>query len=208
MNDLGTMTIEDAAKTIVGNWKQFESFAWHRRHDIPDADQWCVVYTHNRDSDLLTQSNAAAIDKMLAPFRESEDDDPDCVSEHHAHWACGWIDGYSIRVYRDGQVTPAFRAYWEICEALAGYPVLDESDYSEREYNDTLSNIEQEARGILDDYEELPQNWASEVYSWLWDNDQSAVHPRDGFGGYPDRNQIRAAFDGLGWQRIEEPEEA
>ena len=104
---LGEMTLEEAAKVAAGNWRKFESFAWHRARDLDDADNWAIVYTNNRDSGLLDQSNAAAIDKAMEPFTEA--DDPDVVAEHHHHWACGWIDGYSIRVYRNGQITEAFK---------------------------------------------------------------------------------------------------
>ena len=52
------------------------------------------------------------------------------------------IDGFSIRVYDSkGEITPAFRAYHELAERLADYPILDEEDYSRREYEETLRNI-------------------------------------------------------------------
>lgn len=42
----------DAAHEAAGNWQKFESFAWHRSYDdsIPDPENWCIVYTNNRDS--------------------------------------------------------------------------------------------------------------------------------------------------------------
>lgn len=101
---LGELDLEAAAKAAAGNWREFVCFAWHRRPD--DADNWTIVYSHNRDSDLLDQSNAAAIDKAMEPFLGG-----DVVVEHHHHWACGWIDGYSIRVFRRGRITKAFRTY-------------------------------------------------------------------------------------------------
>ena len=87
----------------------------------------------------MDQSNAAEIDKALAPFMEEED--ADVRAEHHGHWACGWIDGYAIRVYRNGQITKAFRAYHELAVRLADYPVLNEEDFSRREYDATLENL-------------------------------------------------------------------
>ena len=53
--------------------------------------------------------------------------------ESHCHWAVGHVDGFSIRVYRDGEITDAFKAYHELMEQLAGYPILDEEDYSAAE---------------------------------------------------------------------------
>ena len=45
----------------------------------------------------------------MEPFTER--DDPDVVMESHSHWAVGHVDGFSIRVYRDGEITEAFRTY-------------------------------------------------------------------------------------------------
>ncbi len=122
---------EDLAKKLVGNWKKFESFGWH---DAPeDADQWAIVYTHNRDSDALARSNAHVIGEAMAPFLTGEDD-ADAMSEHHGHWACGWIDGYAIRVRNaEGALTSAFLAYAELHASMADYPVLDETHFSETE---------------------------------------------------------------------------
>src|SRR5262245_41147296 len=129
--------VEGAAKEMAGNHQRFDSFAWHDRP--ADDDKWTIVYTRNRDSRLLEESNAEAIDRELGPLFKSGD----IVPEHHGHWACGWIDGYAIRVYDDtGAITPAFRRWCELCEQLADYPVLDEEDYSRREYEATLENIQ------------------------------------------------------------------
>lgn len=85
------MELDAAALAAAGTWKHFECLAWHRGYDLPDADNWAIVYTNNRDSGLLDQSNAEAIEAALQPFTERNN--PDVVSEHHHHWACGWIDG-------------------------------------------------------------------------------------------------------------------
>jgi len=104
---LGEMTLENAAQQAAGNWQKFQCFVWDRARDLDDSDQWAIVYTHHRDSGLLDQSNAAVILKAIKPFTEG--DEPDVVFESHSHWAVGHVDGMSIRVYRDGQITEAFR---------------------------------------------------------------------------------------------------
>ncbi len=190
---LGEFDLETGAREARGNWQKFDSFGWHDRPE--DGEEWAIVYTHNRDSDLLDQSNADAIDKALAPFTEG--DSPDVRAEHHGHWACGWIDGYAIRVYRNGQITEAFRAYHELAARLADYPVLDEEDHSRREYEATLENLRNE--GFADCYAP-PEEWAGEVFSWLWDHNQSAVENRDGNGGYATKAQIGEALDALGYR--------
>ena len=169
---LGEMDLEAAAKTAAGNWKHFECFAWHRGHDLADADNWAIVYTNNRDSGLLDQSNADAIEEALQPYLGR-----DVVAEHHHHWACGWVDGYSIRVYRRGRITKAFRAYHELAQRLADYPLLDEEDYSRREYEATLENLPDAAWRLKNEYD-LPEGWEGDVYRWLSDHDCSAIESR------------------------------
>src|SRR5437762_3076277 len=100
---LGEMTLEDAAREAAGNWQRFECFCWFRECEINDPDNRAIIYTNNRDSTLLDQSNADQITQAMEPFTDG--DDPDVVMESHDHWAVGHVDGFSIRVYRDGQIT-------------------------------------------------------------------------------------------------------
>lgn len=200
MTGIGTMGVEDAAAETTGNWKKFDSFAWHRRREIDDPDNWAVVYTHHRDSGLLDRSNVGVISKKLEPY--SEGDDPDVVEESHGHWAVGHIDGFSIRVFRDGVITEAFRVYHGLRERLDSYPVLDESDYSEKEHDATLDNITDAARQLRHEYI-LPDGWEGEVYSWLSEHNQRAVENRDDHGGYPGEDDLREAFEALGYTSTE-----
>ena len=120
METIGEMTLEDAAGAAAGNWKRFSCFVWDRLLEIDDPDNWAIIYTHNRDSGLLAQSNAAVIADALEPFSDTEN--PDVVFESHAHWAVGHVDGFSIRVYRDGEITEAFRAYHLLMERHRSLP--------------------------------------------------------------------------------------
>lgn len=198
-NRLGELDLEEAAQDIVGNWKRFDCFVWFR-DDIDDADNWGIVYTHNRDSGLLDLSNAGVIAKTLEPF--TDDDDPDVVMESHNHWAVGHVDGFSIRVFRVGQITDAFRKYHELAEAMANYPILDEEGYSKDEYEATISNIADAAWRLKDEFE-LPEDWQYEVYGWLSDNDPGEVENRGDQGGYPSEESLQAAFDALGFPQVE-----
>jgi len=105
-------------------------------------------------------------------------------------------------VFREGQITEAFRTYHELFEAMENYPVLDESDYSNREYQATLENIGLSARSLKNDYD-LPDEWESEVFSWFWENNQSAVENRDDQGGWPSEDNLREAFESLGYELID-----
>lgn len=186
--------IESAAKEMAGNWRTFESFAWTRSYDLDDADAWAIYYTSHRDSSLLSKSNEKAINARLEPFTEG--DDPDVVFESHSHWAVGYIDGFSIRVYKpDGTVTPAFEEFCHIQEALANYPVLAEEYYSDMEYQATLENYASEMLWC----KELPEGWEGEVYSWFCDNGKHRfIENRDDRGGWASREEIVEALQSLG----------
>lgn len=195
---LGELELDEAAKQAAGNWQSFQCFVWYR-DEIEDAENWAIIYTHHRDSGLLDQSNAAVIEKAMESFTDG--DDPDVVMEIHHHWAVGHVDGFSIRVFKDGQVTEAFRRYHELAEAMDGYPILDESDYSRRESESTIENIVDAAWRVKDDYE-LPEDWQYDVYYWLSENDCSEVENTDDQGGYPSEESLRAAFDALGFEQV------
>lgn len=196
MTGIGSPSLHAATTDLAGNWKKFDSFAWHSRREIDGPENWAVVYTHHRDSGLLDRSNVGVIIEKLAPFTEG--DDPDVVEERHSHFAVGYIDGFSIRVFRDGEITQAFRVYHELAVRLDNYPVLDESDYSEKDYDATLDNITDAARRLRHDYV-LPDDWPGEVYSWLSEHNQRAVENRDDHGGYPGEDDLREAFEALGY---------
>jgi hypothetical protein len=195
------MSIEDDAKEAVGNWRSFSDFGWSRQYDIDDLDNWAIFYTHNRDSRLLEECNANAINEAMELFTDG--DDPDVVMESHRHWAVGHVDGFSMRIFRNGEIIEAFKTYHELMERLEDYPILDEEAYSNREYEATIENIGDASYGIKDEYE-LPEGWESEVFSWFWDHRQRAVENRDDQGGYPDHDDLRAAFDALGYAQTEE----
>ena len=187
--------VETAAKDMSGNWRAFDSFAWHRAYDLEDADNWAIAYTSNRDSGLLAQSNEEAINEMLDKYTEG--DDPDLVFETHSHWACGHVDGFSVRVYRpDGTITEAFTEVCGIQERLADYPLLDEEDYSEREWNATLENYRSEIGHYRSD---LPDGWESEVYRHFSDNGEyQYIENRDDQGGYCPQEKLVEALIEMG----------
>jgi len=194
----------DLANELAGNWKRMDSFAWFREIEIDDSNKWAIIYTHHRESGLLDRSNAGVIGKAMMPFTEKDNDDPDVVIETHSHFAVGWIAGFSIRCLdQDGSVTEAFRRYAELNEAMDQYPILDEEDLSNREYEATVENIVDAGRSIDDDFE-LPDEWHYEVYSWLSDNECGELESTGDQGGYPSEEALRRAFNALGFKLIAE----
>ena len=179
--------VESAAEIMAGNHRNFDSFAWQR----PDGDHdFCIVYTSNRDSGLLDQSNAAAIEAELQPYLNAIR--PNIFKQSHNHWAVGHVDGYAIRVYRKGKVTAVFRKWCELQARLADYPVLDEEAYGTLEYEATLANIASEGSRFVKTG--APDDWASQVYSFLSEAYPRDVENRDDQGGSPEREHVREAL--------------
>lgn len=193
----------ELAQDKAGNWKRMKSFMWFRESEIRDSDNWAIIYTHNRDSGLLDRSNAGVIGKAMMPFTDNDDDDPDVVMESHSHFLVGWIAGFSIRcLSSDGKPTEAFAQYAELHNAMDQYPILDEEDYSNREYEATVENLGDAARSFKDEYV-LPDGWKYEVYSWLSENNCGEVENKSDQGGYPSQESLRRAFAALGFKHVE-----
>lgn len=200
--------IEERARELAGNWSKFESFSWWGRDEelIPDPENWTIIYTSNRDSGLIDRSNAATIDRLLQPFTEG--DYPEVVPQSHNHWACGYVDGYAIRCFHpDGKPTNAIREWLDIVDSLESYPILDESHYSDLEYNESIDNFSLAASGVKSNWE-LPEGWESYVFSWLSGSEDwcDEVCSCDDQGAWPSEEAFEAAFSALGYARLDESE--
>jgi len=174
--------------------------------DLDLGNTWALgPVIRTRDSTLLDQSNAAALEKALEQAVKSKE-----IEKHSyevtssSHWAVGWVEHLSYRVIgRDGKPTRVagwVKGWFDYLKNE--YPIADEEDYSEREHEATIANIESEGHSVVSPNE--PRHWAAQVYSWLYENNQSAVENRDDQGGYPSRDEIREAAEALG---LTEPEE-
>jgi len=174
--------------------------------DLDLFETWSLgPVIRTRDSRLLDQSNADATEKHLT------EDYPALAAEWEIttcnHWAVGWVDHLSFRaVDAGGEPTPIFYVLKSWFDALAVYPVADESDYSGREYDATIENIE--SAGFPFVIDEAPDEWSSEAFSWFWDHDQSAVESVDDQGGYPSDDQIKTCLASLGYLSDEYLEDA
>jgi hypothetical protein len=179
-----TYAVDEArCEEAEGNWQKVRDFAWFERPD--DAEKWTLVYTHNRE----------AMKRFLGRT---------AIKERHNHWAVGWVEGYAIRVYVKGTKRPtkAFETWCELQDRLSDYPILDEEDYSRREYEATRDNIQEVADRRFNRFAwhtELPEDHVQQLWDWFDENDQSAIEPRDGDGGYPCDEEMDAALVGLGW---------
>jgi hypothetical protein len=183
--------LKDLAEHAAGNHHRFECFAWWDEPD--DSDDWTIVYTHNRDSGILDQSNAAAIEEEMKPFIE----DGTAVPQRHNHFLCGWIDGYALRVFdANDQITPAFQKWVELNERMEDYPVLDDDDLNRREHEDAIESIQWLCPS--DSICGLPDDWEEEVSSWMWDHNIG--------DGYISEEDVRRAFEEFGWIETDDDE--
>lgn len=92
---------------------------------LPDQSAWLVAPVGlNRDSDALEESNFHSALAVLGG-------ESDTVQIHRfGHWACGWFEIIIIDPADAARVAEA-----EAIEpALADYPVINEGDWSEREW--------------------------------------------------------------------------
>lgn len=88
-----------------------------------DFGGWLVVYSRNRDSDLLTQSNWDGFLEALGGEGEN-------VQIHRfGHWAFGWLEHITV-----APGTQEAEKAEELRVCLEDYPVLDDEDYSRREW--------------------------------------------------------------------------
>lgn len=86
--------------------------------------EYFVFLGRNRDSDDLTESNFEC--GLIAIGGESET----VKVVRESHWACGWIEWIAIH---ESDVA-ALATAREIIDGLNAYPVINEDDWSRREY--------------------------------------------------------------------------
>ena len=185
------MHYEDSAKELVGNWKEFSCFVWHSPPE--DADNWTIQNLSNRDSGILAESNEHVIRNELKKF------DDDVSFERHNHWAVGHVNATAIRVYdKSGNITEAFKKFSDLRDAVDYYPILDDSDYSDRAYKAAIGNIEDQFFFVKVSSELKTTENAEAIYRWLADNNESAIENDDLHGAMPSEDEIMEAMIGLG----------
>lgn len=86
-----------------------------------------VIATRNRDSSLIDESNW---DAMLKIAEHGSDNDHVYIFRAR-HWAVGWVEYLMLKP--DAPDDLKQRIDEALC-ALADYPILDEEDYSRREW--------------------------------------------------------------------------
>ena len=94
--------------------------------NLPDHQNWLVFLGQNRDSHCLEQSNYSV---AMAEFDRMDPEWDDHEDHRFNHWACGWLEVIIVR-----PDSPCFDKATEMSDSLADYPVLNEDDFSKREW--------------------------------------------------------------------------
>jgi hypothetical protein len=93
--------------------------------DDTEYRDWFGILGQSRDSNCLERSNFEIGLKMLGGESET------VRVERYGHWAVGWIEEIYVKPN-----SAAHEIAKEIESKLADYPVLNESDFSEKEINE------------------------------------------------------------------------
>jgi len=193
--------LRDLAEDLVGNWRKWDSFAWF--DDREDREEYCIVYTHNRDSGLIDQSNHRCMVEELKPFLE--EDNPDIEIQRHNHFLVGWVEGFVIKVYQDsGELTPAFAKCAEMLLAIEEHPILNEDDHSSLQCEVEWENFERQAKYVAGNFnEDLTEDLMSAAYDWLKENHENEFEDTDDKGAWIGGDLMREAFLAIGMTEFE-----
>jgi hypothetical protein len=82
-------------------------------------------FAETRDSDALERSNFR---QALAAF---EAEGVEVSIDHFGHWAVGWIDYLTVPI-----TTTSIRILADLAARIESYPVLNDEDFSELEWED------------------------------------------------------------------------
>jgi len=162
------MNIEDHAKELankmVGNWKKVDNFHWVSGSRPSDANNCCRIHLQHRDSNIGEVSNAEIIKKRFESFL-GDLSEKDVSLEKVNRWDYGWGEELVIRVYdSEGNITPAFLEWAKIDLSLSNYPLLDEDDYYDREYQMKKDNVKEVGERFL---EKPSEGWVEEIVSYI-----------------------------------------
>jgi hypothetical protein len=168
--------------------------------DITDyQDQgWTLFVGRHRDSDNLENSNFETIEKQ---FEEKYEKNEDFRIEGSSHWAVGWTDQMMIRALQCQcddwekahivsttvtnewfcqicehrcEVRPIVFDALDIKERLDEYPVLDEEDFSRRDYEDLMNYVEDEVSSFIrrNGGDTIEEDWEPDndkIFQYLFD---------------------------------------
>lgn len=145
--------------------------------ELPIGETWSIgPVIRTRDSNLLEQSNADAIEAALERIWEFR---REYEIVHSGHWAVGWVDHLAFHaVDENREPTRIFKWILGWMDGFENYPVADDEDYSKRQYKAVMDNIKdagyrmKEGSPILvtGSTPDEDSGWIEAVYDWLREN--------------------------------------
>lgn len=179
---------------------QMKLWAYPRDYMGDDYSDYYVLLGHHRDSTLLTESNFYTAWERIKAIPSSDNweqdygiDNPEYQIVRSSHWLVGWAE--FIGIHKDS--APHVEEGNRITEALDDYPVLNDSDYYEREHNATIEGVKDSLR-----YAGYSPRNVYKVYRWLDENMPNELESHDDTGGYPSKESIIACAHALKMRRV------
>ncbi len=137
-------SLEEWTHQSLSSWDSYDNFMGTAPY------KQFVVYARNRDSDLLTESNWYEIIKRLSELGIEYKQEHEIV--RFGHWLCGWIEQILIpqgSLKYNLDYIQYIQAIEQIHEELTMHPVLNEEDFSERQSNQYIGNLESEVKDFI-----------------------------------------------------------
>ncbi|MFY1688158.1 hypothetical protein [Plantactinospora sp. WMMB782] len=186
--DLDKETLEKAAREALE--QPSDSAMWDDR--LYNTHGAVMAWAEYGD-DILAESNYHAALEAIRGAAVHADDDPDehVIDATTRHWAVGSLRQIFVQVYDDsGEFTAAFREATAIALYLREeYPILDESDYSERESKAFDAAVADAKESVERDY---PDD-SDEDRAGIWESMEEKVSERQGHNA-----------DGISWSWFED----
>jgi len=197
---------ENILKCAKDGLQKPEDFGYWGSEDMFKTWGFCGV-DKNRDSDLLEISNFEVITKdLMSKFPL------DFRIENYSHWLVGDVDRLVCRILKyeipfidqvkEEDITIAFIAAMEWLDQLRDYPVADEGDYSDKQYEQSIAEIIEWDRnnpGVIYKDNLNIENWADRICYELGNDNYEYSE----YSYYPDEAIYKAIYK-LGLQNEEQ----
>jgi hypothetical protein len=175
--------------------KKPSDFGYWGPKDMFETWGFCGI-DKSQASNLIEESNFETISqKLISEFPD------DFRIETYRHWAVGQVSRLVCRIlYRKGEIedkniTEAFKKAMEWQDELAKYFIADESDYSDRLYQQNIADIPQLQVAKFAD--QTVDDWATKIVNKIHDNG----HYWDE-DNYPDDDAVmQAIYDLQMWNK-------
>ena len=198
--------IENIIRCAKDGLQKPEDFGYWGSKDMFKTWGFCGV-DKNRDSNLLEISNFEVITKnLISKFPN------DFKIENYSHWMVGNVDRLVCRILKyelpfidevkEKDITTAFIEAMEWLNQLNDYPVADEGDYSDREYEASIAEIiewDKHNPGVIYKDNLNIENWADRICYELGNEGYS--YSEDVY--YPTKAMYKAIYN-LGLQNEEQ----